>query len=173
MIAIEPQSQCWLAWPDRVRLLALPVAIYLERGTMDFHVNADDATSSLAPSAKGTRLDSKIKTVETRTVPVLRLEDVLAAIPPEVAIPYLKTDVQGVDLEVLQSAGEQLRRVGRVRAEIMNAPYYGKVAGRAAGTEAEMLAFMTSMGFKLLGEHDVQRDREWLDKDFVNTRLPR
>ena len=78
---------------------------------MDFHVNAADVTSSLAAGKPGSSAALLTRTVEVRKVPVLRLEDVLAALPDSVDIAYLKTDVQGVDLQVLQSAGERLRRV--------------------------------------------------------------
>lgn len=173
LVAVEPQAQCWLKWPDSPRLAALPVALFLVRGTMDFHVNADDQTSSLAPSVsekQAKALDKSMKTVEVRKVPVLRLEDVLAAVPEDLEIEYLKTDVQGVDLQVIQSAGEQLRRVRRVRVEVINAPYYAHLGGHKPMPEQEMVAYMRSMGFRFVGDHDVQRDRTWLDKDFVNTR---
>jgi FkbM family methyltransferase len=172
LVAIEPQSQCWSRWPKSRRLAGIPVAIYLERGTMDFFVNANDQTSSLSPSRLGTKIDEMLKTEEVRKVPVLRLEDVLNAIPAELDIDYLKTDVQGVDLQVIQSAGEQLRRVRRVRVEIINARYYEDVAGHKTATETEMVSYMTKMGFRFAGDHGVVSDRDWLDQDFVNTQRP-
>jgi FkbM family methyltransferase len=176
LVAVEPQAQCWQKWPDNPRLAALPVALFLVRGTMDFNVNADDETSSLAATVvkKNSRhrlLDEKMKTVEVRKVPVLRLEDVLAAIPDSLEIEYLKTDVQGVDLQVIQSAGEQLRRVHRVRVEVINAPYYANLSGHKPMPEQEMVAHMRKMGFEFVADHDVQRNRTWMDKDFVNTRF--
>lgn len=168
LIAIEPQEQCWAKWPDRARLISLPVAIFTERGTMDFHVNAADVTSSLATSKTGTELDAQLTTVEVRKVPVLRLEDVLAAIPPEIEIDYLKSDVQGADLQVLQSAGEQLRRVRRVKVEVVNAPYYTDVPGHKAGTEAEIVEYMEKTGFLFAGDCNVAPSRSQVDKLFVN-----
>jgi FkbM family methyltransferase len=168
LVAVEPMSQCWTVWPDSRRLLGIPAAIYLERGTMDFHVNANDGTSSLAASAEGTGMDV-LRTVEVRKVPVLRLEDVLEAIPDDLVIEYLKTDTQGADLQVLQSAGEQLRRVRRVRAEIINRRLYDGIAGQPAGNEKEFVDFMSSMGFRFVSDEQIASKRAWLDKVFVNT----
>jgi FkbM family methyltransferase len=171
LIAVEPMRQCWPTWPDSRRLIGIPAAIFLERGTMDFHVNASDDTSSLASSVTGTALDRLTRTVEVRKVPVLRLEDVLAAIPLDIAIDYLKTDVQSMDLQVLQSAGDQLRRVRRVRAEVINSPLYHSVAGHQTATEKEMEAFMATMGFRFVADDLVAGNRAWLDKQFINTQM--
>ena len=45
-MAIEPLEECWTTWPDDPQLIALPVAISLERGFMDFNVNNENATST-------------------------------------------------------------------------------------------------------------------------------
>lgn len=168
LIAVEPLAECWKQWPDNERLIALPVAISIDRGSMDFHVNAFNNTSSLLKSVEGNLVDKLTRTVEVRKVPVLRLEDVLERIPPEVEVEYLKTDVQGVDLQVLKSAGEQLRRVERVRAEVINARIYEGSGDLQPGTEADFVAYMASKGFQFAGDDSVHKDRAWLDKDFVN-----
>jgi FkbM family methyltransferase len=169
VIAIEPQEECWTKWPDRVRLIALPVAISTDRGWMEFHVNADNATSSLLDSVAGRpKLDKLTQTVEKRQVPVLRLQDVIERVPPGLAVEYVKTDVQGHDLQVLKSAGESLRRVTRVKAEIINAPIYAGRGEWRPGTEAEFVSYMESQGFAFDKDTDVQRQRAWLDKHFIN-----
>lgn len=165
LVAIEPLAECWKEWPDSERLIGLPVALYLERGFMDFHVNSEDVTSSLARRDPGA---GSIRTVEVRSVPVLRLEDVLDALPTELDVVYLKTDVQGVDLQVLQSAGEKLRRVYRVRAEVINAPTYEPIGAQRPSGEAEMLAYMKRLGFRFVRDDAIQPGRSWLDKEFVN-----
>jgi len=168
IIAIEPLAEAWGTWPDSDRVIGLPVAIYLERGTMDFHVNELDDTSSLLESTEASARGSVTRTVEVRRVPVIRLEDVLQAIPSGYPIAYVKTDVQGVDLQVLQSAGESLRRVQRVRAEVINSPEYKKLDGRGMASEREMTNYLRSKGFELALESGVQLDRAWLDQIFVN-----
>jgi FkbM family methyltransferase len=169
IVAVEPLAECWRKWPQGDWLIALPVALFLDRGSMDFHVNANTATSSLGVSeSTGEEFDSLTRTVETRPVPVLRLEDVLSAIPGHLDIEYLKIDVQGVDLQVLKSAGEQLRRVGRVRVEVEARRVYKDVAGEAAGTEQQTVDYMSRMGFRFVRDLNVHAKRYWLDKEFVN-----
>ena len=168
VIAIEPLKEAWSHWPDSERVIGIPAAIYLDRGSMDFHVNALDDTSSLLESTGDERTGAFTKTVEVRKVPVIRLEDVLNAVPPDVAIAYVKTDVQGVDLQVLQSAGETLRRAERVRSEITNLGAYKKLDGVGMATENEMRTYLQKMGFDLVGEEAVQKDRDWLDQIYLN-----
>jgi FkbM family methyltransferase len=167
VVAIEPLKEAWGRWPNSDRVIGLPVAIYLDRGTMDFHVNRVDETSSLLEGAEGS---SVTKTVEVRKVPVIRLEDVLKAIPVRYTVSYVKTDVQGVDLQVLQSGGNSLTRAERIRAEIIHSPEYKKLDGRGMSTDAEMKAYLAGLGFVLENETNVQRGRAWLDANFVNAR---
>jgi hypothetical protein len=86
----------------------------------------------------------------------------------DIAIEALKTDVRGVDLQVLKSGGEQLRRVGAVRTEIINGLSYESFAGEAPGTEQELVEYMSKMGFRFVADVDVVPERRWLDKVFVN-----
>ncbi len=166
LVAIEPLAECWKVWPDNTRLIALPVAIATERGSLDFNVNAENATSSLLKSAAGTFVSEQTRTVEVRKVPVLRLEDVLERIPPEIDVEYLKSDVQGLDLQVLKSGGEQLRRVARVKAEVIVERLYEGSGEFRQGTAAEFVSYMQSQGFEF--ERDSGDYGAWLDKAFVN-----
>jgi FkbM family methyltransferase len=175
LVAIEPLAECWKVWPDNPRLIALPVAISTDRGMMDFNVNVENATSSLLKSVDNRQVRFGLKalgdltrTVEMRKVPVLRLEDVLERIPAHLDIQWLKTDVQGLDLQVLKSAGEQVRRAGRVRAEVINSRIYEGSGELKPGTESEFVAYMESKGFRFVEDSEVYIDRAWLDKNFVN-----
>lgn len=168
LLAVEPLAECWARWPENDRLIGLPVALYLERGQRDFNVNAFDLTSSLAKGRPGAPAEKLRKTVEVRTVPVLRLEDVLERVPPELEIAYLKTDVQSLDLQVLKSGGDQLRRVLRVRSEVITDDRYEEFEGQRGGTEAEFVEYMESIGFRFLRDVGVAPNKAWLDKEFVN-----
>jgi FkbM family methyltransferase len=167
VIGIEPLEERWREWPDHPNLIALPVAIADERGWLEFKVAASTAASSLL---KGSVDDEVLGTVELRQVPVLRLEDVLERIPPDVEVEYVKTDVQGLDLEVLRSAGEQLRRVTFVRTEVILYDAYVPEGERGPATEAEYLDYMQQMGFRFMGDLGVEPTGRWLDKTFVNER---
>lgn len=172
LIAIEPMEQCWRQWPASDRLIAVPVAIFVERGQRDFNVNASDATSSLAKGVPGAPLAELRKTVEVRKVPVLRLEDILERVPPELVITFLKTDVQSLDLQVLKSGGEELRRVFRVKTEVINDERYLDLAGERHGTEREFVDYMGQMGFAFTRDLDIAENRLYLDKEFVNVNHP-
>jgi len=52
-------------------------------------------------------------------VPTLSCTDVLNAIPQDITIWYLKTDMQGHDLQSLKSAGEEIRRIHYIKTEVM------------------------------------------------------
>lgn len=170
IIAIEPLAEAWGTWPDSDRVIGLPAAIYLDRGVMDFHVNELDDTSSLLESSDTSARGSVTRTVEVRKVPVIRLEDVIRAIPKRYALAYVKTDVQGVDLQVLQSAGPSLTRLERIRAEVINTPEYKKLNGQGMSSENEIVSYLLGQGFRLEAETGVQLDRAWLDQNFINTR---
>lgn len=169
IIAVEPLAEAWGKWPDSDRVIGLPVAIYLEPGVMDFHVNELDDTSSLLESSETSARGTVTRTVAVRKVPVIRLADVIHAIPSRYAIAYVKTDVQGVDLQVLQSAADSLERVERIRAEVINVPEYKRLDGQGMSSEGEVAAYLRSRGFHLSAETGVQPDRAWLDQNFINT----
>jgi FkbM family methyltransferase len=173
LFAIEPMEECWAVWPNNPRLIALPVAVSTDRGVMDFNVNAKTATSSLLKSVAGADISALTRTKEVRKVPVLRLEDILERIPATVEIEILKTDVQGLDLQVLKSAGSQIQRVRRVKAEVINQHLYDGQGALRPGTEAEFVSYMESQGFRFERDSDVRPGRAWLDKHFVNTRFER
>ena len=123
LIAIEPRSEASDAWPDEVRIIGLPVALGRTRGSLDFRINKLAGASSLLPSDPERSAlpltDIATTTVEIRKVPVLLLEDVLERIPPHIDIEFLKLDIQGVDLQVLKSGGDELRRVWHVKTEVI------------------------------------------------------
>jgi len=169
LVAIEPLSECWDKWPESDRLIGLPVALFSKRGHHDFHVNKLEQTSALGKVVEGAGLEQVMPVVEVRSVPVLLLADVLERIPRELPVTYLKTDVQNVDLQVLKSGGDDLRRVFRVRAEVMNSKFYEDVDGERGGTEQEFIDYLAAKGFRFVRDLDVFKDRAWLDKEFVNT----
>lgn len=55
LVAIEPLEECWTTWPDDPQLIALPVAISLERGFMDFNVRSRPARCSRRSRATARR----------------------------------------------------------------------------------------------------------------------
>ena len=179
LIAVEPRSEAWAEWPDDRRIIALPVALGRERGLMDFHINSlRGASSLLATDPKASVLpisDLAAATVEVRKVPVLLLEDVLERIPADLDIEFLKLDIQGVDLQVLKSGNDELRRVWRVKTEVIarnEGAYLGEGEDKP-GSEEEFTTFMKSVGFAFVRDWNISPERMWLDKEYFNRDLAR
>jgi FkbM family methyltransferase len=88
------------------------------------YVNNDDATSSLFPlnAAHNARFDhlSSLRTVHTERVRTRRLDDVLAPGP----VDFLKLDVQGAELMVLQGGPATTAAAAVVHCEVEFAPIY-------------------------------------------------
>lgn len=150
VIAIEPLWEKWATWPNVPNLITIPFAIYSKEGSMTFHVNAYQATSSLLPSAADSRFDVATRTVEERPVTVIRLDRIMSRIPTGTCIEFLKTDVQGVDLQVLQSAGAEIKRVKVIRTEVSIRPMYEK-QGESMSTREEFETYLAELGFHELG----------------------
>lgn len=84
-------------------------------------------------------------------VPVLTLEALLQAVPKHVRIPFLKTDTQGFDLEVVKSARRNtLRRVEKIMSETY---LPGVERKRYANVRNDLgrdwIPFMKRVGYKL------------------------
>ena len=158
IVAVEPLSEPWAEWPKSRRVIGVPAAVSLSRGELEFNVNEKDVTSSLLDTTDGSLLSTE--TVEVRRVPGVRLEDVLERIPSELPIIFLKTDVQGMDLAVLMSAGEQLRRVREVHSEIINDPSYEPDGLGSMSSEEEFTDYMASMGFSVAKE--IPAPERWI-----------
>ena len=111
-----------------------------------FHINNDDATSSLLPlndALNAQLVDlSHLRTVRTESVSTSRLDDVLADTGH---VDFLKLDIQGFELPVLQHAQAVLARTNVVHCEVSFAPIY---AGQALFSEVETL--LRAAGFYLL-----------------------
>lgn len=93
-------------------------------------------------------------------VPVLPLEALLRAVPSDVDIPYLKTDTQGFDLEVVKSASvKSLRRVGKIMSETY-LPGIAKVRYRNVRNELgrDWIPYMKKVGFGLTNPTNREMD---------------
>jgi hypothetical protein len=109
------------------------------------HVNNDDATSSLFPLNVEHNADLEhlhtLRTVRTLPVETRRLDEVL----PPGPVDFLKLDVQGAELMVLQGGPETLGRTAVVHCEVEFAPIY---AGQPLYADVERE--LTGHGFHLV-----------------------
>ena len=114
VIAFEPVLP-----PEKIapadRLFVVPAAVGSHNGLAKMSVYGHDgAASSLGTLAAGDALPPEA----TRVVPVMAMEDVLAAIPPSMELTYLKTSLQGWDFTALSSARNALQRAHYVKTEV-------------------------------------------------------
>jgi len=125
-------------------LTLLPFAI-ADGASHTLYINNDDATSSLFPlntahNAAFSHLCG-LHTIDTKTVQTRRLDDVL----PPGAVDFLKLDVQGAELMVLDSGRQTLARTAVVHCEVEFAPIY---AGQPLYPQIQTL--LSGYGFELI-----------------------
>lgn len=104
-------------------------------------------------------------------VHVIGLDAVLASIPEQLKIIYLKTDSQGHDFSIISSASKrQIRRIPKISSETYcsdGAQYYKNVRNNI---EKDWIPYMNSIGFKLMNpqtsyKSENQFDAIWLRED--------
>jgi FkbM family methyltransferase len=136
-----------LSWLDNAFRIA-PVALGKNTGISDFFVTTSNnvgCSSLLCPNdlmlaQHQVGVDTKIR------VPVFRLSEFFELLPLDTIdyIEYIKIDVQGTDLEVIQSGGHFISdKVVFVTMEAETATYHG--AGN--NTLQNMVDYMNSIGF--------------------------
>lgn len=123
-IAVEPLLSVIKDIRPHPRLLIIPCAISGFTGFHPFYAYNDGLSSSLSPAREDIPDIANWKTKalpdampRVSLVPVLTLRDLFAAIPLELDIEMIKTDMQGHDLSALKSAGLSLRRARYIHHE--------------------------------------------------------
>ncbi|CAF1409688.1 unnamed protein product [Adineta ricciae] len=124
-IAIDPNARFYDGLSKIPRVVAIIAAVYTGAGTQLFYEYPVDGCSSLLePNAEldvsyfaGKWLTGCHQVKQMTGVSTVRLETILSLIDPRLDIQLLKIDAQGADLEVAQSGGEQLKRVGKIIIE--------------------------------------------------------
>ncbi|QBE64610.1 FkbM family methyltransferase [Pseudoduganella lutea] len=127
IIGFEPQEDkieaSRRANPDS-RVTLYPTFIG-DGGRHTFHINNEDATSSLLPLNDALNRElvdlSHLATVQRLDVATSRLDDVLAGTGP---VDFLKLDIQGFELPVLRHAQDVLGRTNVIHCEVSFAPIY-------------------------------------------------
>ncbi len=140
--------------------VVLPIAVAEHDGSAELQLNAYEQSSSLLPpDAAGLESwvsEQSFNVVESVTVPTMRLDTFMNRAGIE-SVDFLKIDAQGLDLEVVKSAGDRLVDVARVQLEATTGAYrqYEGAPGRAA-----VIEFMESRGFRLAGEESQSHGQE-------------
>lgn len=125
-------------------LKLLPYALG-DGGTHTLYINNEDSTSSLFPvnefhNARFHYLN-KLHTVRTEQITTRRLDDVLPQGPAD----FLKLDVQGAELMVLEGAQRILERTAVIHCEVEFSPIY-----RGQPLFASVQSYLTLHGFTLI-----------------------
>lgn len=156
VIAVEPLESCWNKWPKMERLIAIPFALNNTEGPQTFYITKFDQWSSLLKSSPGEFLKERRQVQEEVRVEVFHLKRILEMIPERLPIELLKVDVQGKDLEVLQSAAAQLPRVRKIKTEVILTPLYIGDRGDLADPQQPFAEFLSRCGFKPAARQEVQ-----------------
>jgi len=128
-------------------VLVYEAAISNYSGTAVFHEYGfrDGLSSSLStPSAsKKWNQDTSAITVQVHT-----LKELLDAIPSNLPISFLKTDMQGYDLTAIKSAGKALKRVKKIMSETYQdgKPSYANTLNEY---NRDWLPYMKGMGYTM------------------------
>jgi len=165
--AFEPNLHAASRIMGRLRnYVVLPIAVAERDGSAELQLNAYEQSSSLLPAdqagVKSWITEQKFNVVGTVTVPTMRLDTFMngAGIA---SIDYLKIDAQGLDLQVVKSAGERLKDVVKVQLEATTVSY--RQYEGAPGKEV-IIDYMESKGFRLAGE-EVQSHRQEANLTFL------
>jgi len=156
---------------QRMGLLAnfvvIPMAVAETDGSSDFYLNSFDASSSLLPldsegiqhwiGGEQLRVQGKVQ------VPTIRLDTFMNGTGIS-RVEFLKIDAQGVDFEVVKSAGDRLADVERITLEvsITDVPAYV-----GACSKQEVVEYLTSHGFDLV---DTEKQSSGQEENLTFTR---
>jgi FkbM family methyltransferase len=156
IVSIEPRSAAF-AELER-RSAADPdwtihrVALGSEPGTVDLHVSPEGMASSVLPLGRQVEIEPSHAYIATETVPLARLDDLSGIREDDAA--YLKVDVQGYELPVLEGAAATIGRAAAVELELSFVPLY---EGQALAHD--LMGWLDGRGFRLASIEVSWRDR--------------
>jgi FkbM family methyltransferase len=141
--------------------VVLPMAVSDTDGSAKFFINAEDGSSSLCEideqnTWKGPGAPSDIRVTAEVLVPTIRL-DTFMKVAGLRGIDYLKVDAEGADLKVIQSAGDRLKDICEIKAEVEVA---ANRAYKGSASREEMIAFMAEHGFTLIASEEQNDGRQ-------------
>ena len=96
--------------PKHPQVMVVPAAVSDSTFLSTMYVyNTNGVSSSLSQPNKKGWWNEKANLGEPRIVPVITMKNVLAAIPKDVIIDMIDTDMQGYDFKAISSADDELR----------------------------------------------------------------
>jgi FkbM family methyltransferase len=166
--AFEPNLHAASRIMGRLRnYVVLPIAIADRDGSAELQLNAYEQSSSLLPAdeagVKSWVTDLEFKVLGSVTVPTMRLDTFLNGAGIE-SVDYLKIDAQGLDLEVVKSAGDRLKDVAKVQLEATMVSYRQY---EGAPDKSAIVQYMESKGFRLT-EEEIQSHGQEANLTFLH-----
>jgi FkbM family methyltransferase len=151
--AFEPNLRAASRIMARLRnYVVLPIAISEHDGSAELQLNSYEQSSSLLPldpeGVKKWVTEQHVEVVGSVIVPTMRLDTFMNAAGLK-SVDYLKVDAQGLDLDVVKSAGDRLRDIAKVQLEATTSSYRQYVG---APDKSVIVDYMESRGFRLTGE---------------------
>jgi FkbM family methyltransferase len=148
------------------------VALGAADGEVVIYVAANSVSSSVLPMLQS-HLDAAAgsHTVDSETVPVIRLDDVAGAYLRGSKAAMMKVDTQGFEWEVLDGASETLGRVSAVQLELSLLPLYeGQRLWREYMDRMEALEFQLFFAYPAFTDERTGQTLQW-DATFVRKSL--
>ena len=139
--------------------IVLPMAVSDTDGVATFYINAEDGSSSLLKLMVEGVPESKREAARVKAevlVPTIRLDTFLRQMDLR-RIDYLKVDSEGMDLRVVQSAGDRLKDIRKIKMEVESGEGHG-YHGQANREDA--IFFMARHGFRLMSIEKQNEDRQ-------------
>ncbi len=128
---------------DTLWVVAPRMAIGADEGVVRMHVASNLASSSVLPLLQAhLQAAPDVTYIGEEVAPVFRLDQAAAPYLAAAKHIFLKIDVQGYELPVLQSTGDLLSRISGIQVELSFVPLYG---GQALFSE--LLAWVENRGF--------------------------
>lgn len=158
IISFEPLSRPYLSLTHRIQGDSLweceNRAIGKYDGEVEMNISGRETSSSILQISRDHILaDPSTTTVAKETVKISRLDSLLEkSILPARRI-YLKADVQGYELQVMQGAMDLLKLTHAVELELSLTPMY-----EGAPDMAQVIEYMKGIGFKLVSMAHVFSD---------------
>lgn len=133
----------------RNNLHLLPIAVSDKTSLTEFHIYNNGLSSSLSvPSFNDSFWTSDNLDGSTVIVPSLSLSSILQSIDSTINISYLKSDIQGLDLEVIKSAGDLIKRIPYLKTEVFLGNF---VSYKNSHNDfcRDWLPYMTDLGYEI------------------------
>jgi FkbM family methyltransferase len=141
--------------------VVLPIAASDKDGIANFFINAESGSHSLMRlNHQNVELWNKgavdfSVSAEVPT-PTIRIDTFMRLAKLE-RIDFLKVDAEGADLKVIQSAGDRLKHIRKIKAEV---EVLDHLSYSDSHTKSEMIEFMKSRGFALTDTEEQNAARQ-------------